>query len=758
MVEAILSYVIKAIDESSSVMDKIKSSVGLLGSSLSELGGGFTAVGSVMTGFAAGGVAGAAITALGEVSKGLEWSVKQAADSEQAFKNLAEAVERSGTSWTSVGGATRQYLTQLQATTVYSDEALAGIVERLLTFGLTYDQAMKAAGAALDLAAAKHMDLESAASLVGKAIDGNTAILKRYGVDVEVAKDATDKFTPVITALNEQFGGAAQAQAQTYAGIQERLKNATSELGEKIGGILLPGLASITEAMIPVVDQFSEGVDALQAWLTEVGKMPEVQGAVAAVSDAFSGLWKYLEGLWNFFVEQMGPALTELMGAFKDLWDALSPIGDALKELLGAFGDTGNLDLFKATITLIAIEIRGIAAIIKEVAPYIKMFAQAFKDAADFITPILTTMGSDIRTFLDSLEKAFQDFYSWLIGASLWRELWNAMATLTNEMISRLLTAIRDTFLHALQTAFETVTAAIKNAWNTAWTAMQIIFTTITTSIGTAWTNWANSMQTMMMNFWSAVQTATTTALNMIQAVFSAGMMAIQGILSSAISAMEGTWQAFASFMSGAISAWGSSIVSLMTGIMEQLKGVVSGGVAAIQGMFNSLVGSAQSAMGQVQSLFSQAQSMASQAQSLVSSAAAVVSQPVTTIGTTIASSVSSAVQDLSNTAAAAANAARAGYDWTIAVADYGLTYAKQIAKLLTGVPSYQTVPGESVQVARSGLAVVHEGETVSRSSSSYNPLSLTIPVMVKVDGQTVTRQVETRIVNSIQNRATRRA
>ena len=41
MVEAILSYVIKAIDESSSVMDRIKSSVGLLGSSLSGLGGGF---------------------------------------------------------------------------------------------------------------------------------------------------------------------------------------------------------------------------------------------------------------------------------------------------------------------------------------------------------------------------------------------------------------------------------------------------------------------------------------------------------------------------------------------------------------------------------------------------------------------------------------------------------------------------------------------------------------------------------------------
>ena len=87
------------------------------------------------------------------------------------------------------------------------------------------------------------MDLESAATLVGKAVDGNTAIMKRYGVDITVAKDATDKFTPVLTALNDQFGGAAQAAASTYVGIQERLKNATQEVGEKIGTIILPALA-----------------------------------------------------------------------------------------------------------------------------------------------------------------------------------------------------------------------------------------------------------------------------------------------------------------------------------------------------------------------------------------------------------------------------------------------------------------------------------------------------------------------------------
>jgi phage-related protein len=693
MVEATLAYVIKAIDESSSVMDKIKSSVGLLGSSLSELGGGFSAVGSVMTGFAAGGVAGAAISAIGQIAQGLEWSVQEATDSEQAFKNLSEAVNRSGTAWSTVESATRSYLTQLQATTVYSDEALAGMVERLLTFGMTYDQAMKAAGAALDLAAAKHMDLEAAANLVGKAVEGNTAILNRYGINVEVAKDATDKFTPVLTALNEQFGGAAQEQAKTYAGIQERLKNATSELGEKIGGILLPGLASITEAMIPVVDQFGKGVGAIQAWLTEIGKMPEVQGIMVGVKEAFSDLWKYLEGLWDFFVEQMSPALTELMGAFKDLWDALSPVGDAIKELLGAFGDTGNLDLFKAAISLIVIEIRGIAAIIKEVAPYIKMFAQAFKDAADFITPILTQIAGAINDFVGSLEKAFQGFYNWLIGASLWRDLWNAMWTLTSQMISQLLSAIRDSFLHALQTAFDTFSTTIKAAWETAWTAMQTIFTTLSEAMKAAWIDWTATMENAMTNFWTNIQAMTTAAFAALQAAFSGAMSTIQGILSSAISTMQGMWQGFAGFMSSAIAAF---------------EGAVSGAQGFLSGALSSMQAAASSALSGIQGM--------------ISSAWNTVSSAATSMASTITSAISGATTALTPVASTPA-----AFTPTTGFATGGSEY----------YPT-STTP------------------TVTMTTPPPSPTTLNNTVIVQVDSQTVSKQVQQNIVSSIDYRGKR--
>jgi phage-related protein len=627
---------VKAVDEASSVMDRIRASCGVLGGTLSELGGGFASVGSVVSGFAGAGVAGAATAALGEVIKGLQWSVGEASASEQAFKNLADAVDRSGTSWTSVEGKTRDYLSQLQRTTVYSDEALAGTVERLLTFGMTYDQAMSAAGTALDLAAAKHMDLQSAADVMGKAFMGNASILKRYGIEVEASKDSSVVFSEALAKVNEQFGGAAQEQAKTYVGIQERLKNATSEVGEKIGEILLPALASMTEAMIPVVDWLGNGVSAIQGWLTEVGKMPEVQGAMAVVNEAFQGLWKYLSDVWKFMQDTFGPAIKELMAAFKELWDALSPIGDALKELLSIFGDTGNLDLLKFAISLVVLQIRAVAAIIKEVAPYIKTFAQAFRDAADFVTPILTQIVGAVRAFTGDLRSVFQSFYNWLVGGSLWTDLWDRVLAIASQMVGQLISDLGSRLFSPMQTAFTNAMQQVQSSWNSGWQAVQTAFNTITSQVQTDlnrrldtmianlrestnqyaptaafalqgmqstmnavmalihgdWQGALTQMQNALGAYWGAIQSATGTAFAALQGAFSTGTGAIRGILDAAIAGMEAIWTAFIGFMSQGLS---------------QLQGILGSASASVTATVNMMQSAAGNAVSQIQSTLSNA-------------------------------------------------------------------------------------------------------------------------------------------------------
>jgi phage-related protein len=747
MVQAELAYVLKVVDETSSTMEKIRGGIGLLGSTLGQLGGGFSSVGNIMTDFAVGGPAGAAIGAFGEIAKGIQSSIEEAGKSEAVFTSLGAAVERSGASWKSVETGTKAALLSMQSLTTYSDETLAGALDRLLTFGLSYDQAMKALGASVDLAAAKHMDLESAATLVGKAVDGNTSILKRYGVDVEVAKDATDKFTPVLTALNDQFGGAAQAAANTYVGLQERLKNATQEVSEKIGTMFLPALASLTEGMLPVVDQLGKGVDAVSAWLTEVGKMPEAQGAISFLQDAFAGLGKYMQDLWGFIVDQFGPVLTELVGAFKDLWDALSPIGDALAEIRGAFGDTGDIDLFKILIASIVVQIRAVATIIKEVAPYIKAFATGFKEAVDFISPILTQMVADIRTFIDTLKTIFQDFYNWLIGRSLWTDLWSAVQRVTTEAIGQLLSAIRDTFLSTIKTVFETFTQGIETLWSNSWDAIHKSFQLTSDQIGTAWTNWTTTMQTNMTTFFTTIQTATTTSMAAIQTSFSSTMTTIQGFLTSAVATMQGAWQGFASFMSGAISSF---------------EGAVSGASGFLTSTLSSMTSAAPSAVGTIQGMLSSAWNSITGA---VSSAASSVGSAVQTVASTVTGMTSSAADQVHDTIVSmfGDNSVfeslwhNAGGIWNQLVSG-AIDASTAINASLQALNQSPSATAQVLQVINPSAPPPYippaptPTPTAPTPPPSQTTLNATIPVTVQVDGATVSKVVEKRIVTTASN------
>jgi phage-related protein len=659
---------IKAVDEASGVMGKIQSSLGLLGGALQNLGGGFAAVGTVVQGFAAGGVAGAAIGALGEVAKGLQDCIKEATSSEAVFASLGAAVTRSGTAWDTVSEATKNALLAMQKTTTYSDEELAAALERLMTFGLSYDDAMKALGKTLDFASAKHMDLETAATLVGKAMDGNTAILKRYGVDVATSKDAAvalkdahdaaataikamggsvdawvtsvttaigadsafgsgltsakDKaqylidqfqqgnidlpqFTQAMTSLgvqldetkmkggtaeevlsklNEQFGGAAGEAAKTYAGTQERLKNATEEVGERIGTIFLPALTSLTEGMIPVVDWLGQGVDAITGWMTEVGKMPEVQGAITFVTEAFQGLGKYLGDVWKFMQDTFGPALTELMGAFKELWDALSPIGDALKELLGIFGDTGNLDLLKMAISFVVLEIRAVADIIKEVAPYIKAFAQAFRDAADFVTPILTQIVAAIRAFTADLQSVFQAFYDWLVGGSLCTDIWNQVVMIAGRMIGQMLTDLGTKLFSPMQTAFTDALQQVQSTWSTGWQSVQTTFNTITSQVQT---DLNTRLDTMIVDLRESTNQYAPTAAFALQ-----GM---QGSMNAGMSLIHGDWQGGLTQMQTALGLYWQAVQSATGIAFATLQGTWSTSWQAIQTTFNTITSQVQS-------------------------------------------------------------------------------------------------------------------------------------------------------------------
>jgi phage-related protein len=792
----------------------------LVGGQLSQLGGGFAQVGNVIQGFAAGGVAGAAVVAVGEIAKGLQDCIKEATASEAVFASLSAAVTRSGTAWDTVSAATKNALLAMQKTTTYSDEQLAAALERLLTFGLSYDDAMKALGKTLDFAAAKHMDLESAATIVGKAMDGNTAILKRYGIDVTTSKDAAaalkDVLTPLGTAfaamsgdvadfasnlvesvgvtaefaqalgeakdpakflieqfqqgnidlpqfaqiltdlgvpldatkmkaggaeevlaqLNTQFGGAAQAAAGTYAGIQERLKNATSELGEKIGGIVLPALAGMTEAMIPIVDWLGKGVDAIQAWMTEVGKMPEVKAATEAVGEAWKGLMGWFDSAAKSAQEVLGPALNELWGALKELYTALEPIFAAFKELWDAItGSQGDFDAFRLILEVIKLDIEASVAAIRIIIEVVKTFAQAFKAAADFIAPVLGQIVSAISGFVKAIQDSFNAFYKWFVGGSLWQDLWNAIIKIMQAAVPVILSILSEGLLGPAVKMLSGLGAQVQELWTAAWTGLAEKFTSLTSAIQGAVSSVFEPLGAYLGEMFTQWAQWASDALTKVEGAITSSAKNLSAWLTSFMGTVYQAWVDF-----------GAAMSNYMNAVVNAIIGIVKGAAVNVQVVLNGMINAAQAAANTIAGILSQ---IWTAIQNTINQAAAAAG----TAGNAITNAFTSAWNTV-------ANAATSFYNWLVG----GSLWPDLMDALVT-----QTEAGmdEMKAAFASGFGDVMinaptgpspSPATSGATSSPSELFSATLPVTVQIDGATVSRVIERRLIANRQLSAWRSA
>src|SRR3990172_5177850 len=174
---------------------------------------------------------------------GIKSSIAAALEAEEAQARLRAAIERTGASWDLLGPAIQHQLTRLQETTRFSDEEASAELQRLTTITCSYGRAMQALGPTLDLAAAMHMDVESAARVLAVALEGNTAMLSRYGIVLDdttkealKTADAQERLNIILAAFTEKVGGAAVRDVESVSGAYKLLTNQVSELQETLGG------------------------------------------------------------------------------------------------------------------------------------------------------------------------------------------------------------------------------------------------------------------------------------------------------------------------------------------------------------------------------------------------------------------------------------------------------------------------------------------------------------------------------------------
>ena len=304
-----------------------------------------------------GAAAGAIVT---EGAGALQEFARMAQEDEVGVARLQTAVEATGTSYETVGPSIEALIAKNQELAISDDQTRAALSTLTQTTG-DVNKAMDLMSLTTDLARGKHLDLETAATIVGKVAEGNTGILTRYGITID--KNATS--SEALALLQNRFAGQAEAYGNTSAAAVEKVRDKVSEWAEGIGYAIgpagtfltmLPGITSAVTllgsgvgAVIPhlgglKVALLADVIPSIGATIVALGPilipLAAIAAAVALLALAWSNNWFDIQGKAQAVMD----FITGAIRAFQEegLGGLLRYLGNFVGNVMGAMQGVGR--------------------------------------------------------------------------------------------------------------------------------------------------------------------------------------------------------------------------------------------------------------------------------------------------------------------------------------------------------------------------------------------------------------------------------
>ena len=247
-----------------------------LKTAFNETGGAAAGFTSKLGGVASsGGVAAAAITAAVMAAKKYIETLKEANEAykvqEKAEKALAKAAENNP--YLNGEGVERlkDFAGEIQKVSNYGDEATIDIMAQLAATGRSEAEIMKIMAAAADYAAAKHIDLKTAAETLNSTYSGMAGTMGRQIAEIKDLTDEQLKNGDAIDLIAKKYKGFAADAVDS--GTQA--KNAFGDFMESVGRIANPTFEALNaksksfwENMTSHMDGFNKALEkARKTWV-----------------------------------------------------------------------------------------------------------------------------------------------------------------------------------------------------------------------------------------------------------------------------------------------------------------------------------------------------------------------------------------------------------------------------------------------------------------------------------------------------------
>lgn len=365
--------------------------------------------------------------------------VKSAIASEESLNKLANALGRTSSQTNGTIQEWDAWANALESTTRFQDDAIissAGLIANITKLG---GQDLKnATEAATNLSAALGIDLEQAATMVAKSIEGNSGALGKYGVHVEETSSRSKNLAATLDTLNSKFGGAAAAQTKTFGGVIDQVGKSFEDFTKSVGKTIIQN-KSVIDAIKPISALFQtlqnsvdNNADTIRVRIGEaIQKMVEFGKSVLTIVNF---IYPLLATLGTAFVE-LGKTIGNVAGAiavalggdFKGAWNALKatstdsmkaitesmhaqlPLYDTLTNTLNQVGAAAKSGLGQLAPEAAKAQepIRGTAAAVDQIKG---KFTEAQQAAIDFADAVLKSSMSAQDTYkleVEALQTSF---------------------------------------------------------------------------------------------------------------------------------------------------------------------------------------------------------------------------------------------------------------------------------------------------------------------------------------------------------------
>lgn len=281
----------------SGVLGPFGESLSAVDSALDNIAGHGKTIGTVMLGV--GG-------ALAGVGVGLQ---AIGSKDQAAHQQLQAAVEATGASYDDYKDRVEAAIKSQEkygTTANQTQDALRSLTQA------THDpaKALDLLNTATDVAAAKHEDLATAADQLGKVYNGNTKLLKPFGIELDKTTGKTADGKTAMQALAQVTAGQASAATDTFTGklsaMRARVEDAAASFGQKYGpaitavGAGLTGLGAVVETTTAVTKALaaSETLSAI-AEMGMLGPILLIIAAIAALGVAAYLIYRNWSTIWN---------------------------------------------------------------------------------------------------------------------------------------------------------------------------------------------------------------------------------------------------------------------------------------------------------------------------------------------------------------------------------------------------------------------------------------------------------------------------